>query len=210
MIFVVSSVVAEMHSLYDGSVENFKFPELEKKAIEAAAIMEEMLRPSKENVESLTVLLQQDRDAKTQASTALEQFDQHSVAVANASNASRARRTNKGRQNYRAMSNPDSRPNANEVAQNNEQQVLVDALTDHNAAGSALASARDSKLVSKDDFLAHTKETTTPIFEDYKRLFLDANGPFKKLTDAFNAARVLNPLVAKDTYQATMKHLWRN
>jgi hypothetical protein len=178
--------------------------------------MEEMLSSLKENVESLTVLLQQARDAETQASTALEQFDQHSVAVANVSNASRARRTNQGRQNYRAMSNPDSCPNANEVAQNNERHVLVDALvaaratrelreTDHNATVSALASARDGKLVSKDDFIAHAKEMTTPIFEDYKMLFLDANGPFKKLTVTFSAARVLNPLVAKDMNQATIE-----
>ena len=59
-------------------------------------------------------------------------------------------------------------PLLHEVAQNNEQKVLVDALaaahvtrelreTDHNAAVSALASARDGKLVSKDDFIEHAK-----------------------------------------------------
>jgi hypothetical protein len=45
---------------------------------------------------------------------------------------------------------------------------------------------------------------TTLIFEDYKKHCLDANGPFKKLTVAFSAARVLNPFVAKDMNQATI------
>ena len=34
------------------------------------------------------------------------------------------------------------------------------------------------------------------MFEDYRKLFIDASGPFKKLTVAYGAARVLNPLVA--------------
>ena len=53
-----------------------------------------------------------------------------------------------------------------------------------------------SFLGGKEDFFNHGINAIRPIFDDYKRLFVDDGGDYKQLELAYFAARVLNPLVA--------------
>jgi gamma-glutamyltranspeptidase len=59
-----------------------------------------------------------------------------------------------------------------------------------------LTSKKNGKLVTYEDFLGYGNKVMKPVFEDYRKLFIDASGPFKKLTIVYGAARVLNRLMA--------------
>ena len=143
--------------------------------------------------------------AESAASTALSDFEATTNPVAPSTTAAgnRGRRTGNPRQNYRAMSNPASRP----TAQSQTQSALADALDNakkdktekesaHQAALAALSNFKRGKLITQDDFMEYGKGIVKPIFDDYSRLFLRQGGDYKELTRAYSAARVLNPLVA--------------
>jgi hypothetical protein len=44
-----------------------------------------------------------------------------------------------------------------------------------------VSAAKDGKPITKEDFVDYGKKVVQPIFEDFKRLFLDINGDFRAL-----------------------------
>jgi hypothetical protein len=54
--------------------------------------------------------------------------------------------------------------------------------TAYNEALEKLTSEKNGKLVTYEDVLHHGNEVMKPVFEDYRKLFIDESGPFKNLT----------------------------
>ena len=68
----------------------------------------------------------------------------------------------------------------------------------HHAAIDAISNFKDEngKLISKEDFKSHGIKIVKPIFNDFRRIFLQPTGDFTDITSAYHATLVLNPLKA--------------
>ena len=61
------------------------------------------------------------------------------------------------------------------------------------SAEEKLSAAKNGKPITKEEFVDYGKKVVQPIFEDFKRLFLDINGDFRALSATYSSARVLDP-----------------
>lgn len=136
--------------------------------------------------------------ALTAAESALQELDRSNATSATVS---RASRRTANQHNYRNMANPNSRLTSQEQ-QRHLLQEAVDAAkqnvnskdAEHRAALENRSALCAGKLMSKDDFYEHGIGVIRAIFRDYRRLFLNEGGDFKRLDTAYYAARILNPL----------------
>jgi len=203
MVFVVGEIIDAMNRDYGLGVGGYtKFDELGKQSRVAAEIMGKAVASHTKEVDDCKVALDTAKEVKATAEASLTSFEaEHNIATAN-----RARRpATANRQNYATMANPASRL----TAQAQQHKVLKDAFDSavsdveakellHNSAVEKLSKFKEGKLITEADFRDHGIKVVTPIFDDYRRLFLTPTGDYFKISAAYHAARVLNPLIAAE------------
>ena len=125
-------------------------------------------------------------DAKAAESSAIAALAQFKSSHGDSSSApaTSSRRGKSAPRNYRAFANPASRP----TVKDREHSSLRDTINAEKAEfikasgkldsfkNGKLDSFKNGKLITKEDFFNHGIKVIRPIFDDYKRLFVDDGG----------------------------------
>lgn len=143
------------------------------------------------------------------AKEAIERIEQSETRAPAAQRGRRGTAGHREGQYANMLANPLRRAGGNQSAPLQEakasleraEAALSKADKDVDAILVDIAAFKDDKLITKEEFIAHAKECTRPVIEDYIRLFIKlpgtrGQGDYQQVKKCYFAAAALNPIEA--------------